>query len=66
MWTGLGDRAPATSRKFACGAVGVGLAFLALLPMSGSTGKTVPALLVLAIMAIFAVRELMDSPSGRR
>jgi POT family proton-dependent oligopeptide transporter len=64
MWTKLGDRAPTTPRKFAYGVIGMGLAFLLFVPMSGSTGRAVPALLVVAIMAVFAVSELMLSPIG--
>ena len=64
MWTRLGNRAPSTPRKFAYGVIGMGLAFLLFLPMSGTTGKAVPALLVVAIMAVFAVSELLLSPIG--
>ena len=64
MWTRLGNRAPSTPRKFAYGVIGMGLAFLLFLPMSGTTGKAVPALLVVAIMAAFAVSELLLSPIG--
>lgn len=64
MWTRLGNRAPTTPRKFAYGVIGMGLAFLLFLPMSGSTGKTVPALLVVGIMAVFAISELLLSPIG--
>ncbi len=64
MWTRLGTRAPTTPRKFAYGVIGMGLAFLLFLPMSGSTGKAVPALLIVGIMAVFAVSELLLSPIG--
>ena len=64
MWTRLGDRAPATPRKFGYGVLGMGLAFLLFLPMSASTGKVVPALPVVGIMAVFAVSELLISPTG--
>jgi POT family proton-dependent oligopeptide transporter len=64
MWTRLGNRAPTTPRKFAYGVIGMGLAFLLFLPMSGTTGKAVPALLVVAIMAVFATSELLLSPIG--
>jgi POT family proton-dependent oligopeptide transporter len=64
MWTRLGNRAPTTPRKFAYGVIGMGLAFLLFLPMSGSTGKTVPALLIVGIMAMFAISELLLSPIG--
>jgi POT family proton-dependent oligopeptide transporter len=64
MWTRLGNRAPTTPRKFSYGVVGMGLAFLLFLPMSGTTGKSVPALLVVGIMAVFAVSELLLSPIG--
>ena len=64
MWTRLGNRAPTTPRKFAYGVIGMGLAFLLFLPMSGTTGKAVPALLVVGIMAVSAVSELMLSPIG--
>jgi POT family proton-dependent oligopeptide transporter len=64
MWTRLGNRAPTTPRKFAYGVIGMGLAFLLFLPMSGTTGKAVPALLVVGIMAVFAVSELLLSPIG--
>jgi proton-dependent oligopeptide transporter, POT family len=64
MWTRLGDRAPSTPRKFAYGVIGMGLAFLLFLPMSGTTGKAVPALLVVGIMAVFAISELLLSPIG--
>lgn len=64
MWTRLGNRAPTTPRKFAYGVLGMGLAFLLFLPMSGTTGKAVPALLVVGIMAVFAVSELLLSPIG--
>ena len=64
MWTRLGNRSPSTPRKFAYGVIGMGLAFLLFLPMSGTTGKAVPALLVVGIMAVFAVSELLLSPIG--
>jgi POT family proton-dependent oligopeptide transporter len=64
MWTRLGNRAPTTPRKFAYGVIGMGLAFLLFLPMSGTSGKAVPALLVVGIMAVFAVSELLLSPIG--
>ncbi len=64
MWTRLGNRAPTTPRKFAYGVIGMGLAFLLFLPVSGTTGKAVPALLVVGIMAVFAVSELLLSPIG--
>lgn len=64
MWTRLGERAPTTPRKFAYGVIGMGVAFLLFLPMSGSTGRAVPALWVLAIMAVFAISELLLSPIG--
>lgn len=64
LWTRLGDRAPTTPHKFAYGVIGMGLAFLLFLPMSGTTGRAVPALLVVGIMAVFAISELMLSPIG--
>jgi POT family proton-dependent oligopeptide transporter len=64
MWTRLGERAPTTPRKFAYGVIGMGVAFLLFLPMSGTTGRAVPALWVLAIMAVFAISELLLSPIG--
>jgi POT family proton-dependent oligopeptide transporter len=64
VWTRLGNRAPTTPRKFGVGVIGMGLAFLLFLPMSGTTGKAVPALLVVGIMAVFAVSELLLSPIG--
>jgi proton-dependent oligopeptide transporter, POT family len=64
MWTRLGNRAPTTPRKFAYGVIGMGLAFLLFLPMSGTTGKSVPALLIVGIMAVFAISELLLSPIG--
>jgi POT family proton-dependent oligopeptide transporter len=64
MWTRLGSRAPTTPRKFAYGVIGMGVAFLLFLPLSGTTGRTVPALLVVGIMAAFAISELMLSPIG--
>jgi proton-dependent oligopeptide transporter, POT family len=64
MWTKLGTRAPGTPIKFALGVIGMGVAFLLFLPMSGSTGKTTPALVVLGIMLLFAVSELLISPIG--
>ena len=64
MWTRLGNRASTTPRKFAYGVIGMGLAFLLFLPMSGTTGKAVPALLVVGIMAVFAISELLLSPIG--
>lgn len=64
IWTRLGTRAPTTPRKFTCGVIGVGVAFLLFLPTAGSAGKTVPALLVAGIMAVFAVSELLISPIG--
>ncbi|MDG5485143.1 peptide MFS transporter [Mycolicibacterium gadium] len=64
MWTRLGERAPTTPRKFAYGVIGMGVAFLLFLPMSGTTGKAVPALWVLGIMAVFAISELLLSPIG--
>jgi proton-dependent oligopeptide transporter, POT family len=64
LWTRLGQRAPTTPRKFAYGVIGMGVAFLLFLPMSGSTGRAVPALWVLAIMAVFAISELLLSPIG--
>ncbi|WP_006243544.1 peptide MFS transporter [Mycolicibacterium tusciae] len=64
MWTRLGERAPTTPRKFAYGVIGMGVAFLLFLPMSGSTGRAVPAVWVLAIMAVFAISELLLSPIG--
>ena len=64
MWTRLGNRAPTTPRKFSFGVIGMGIAFLLFLPVSGTTGKAVPALLVVAIMAVFAVSELLLSPIG--
>jgi POT family proton-dependent oligopeptide transporter len=64
MWTRLGNRAPTTPRKFSYGVIGMGLAFMLFLPMSGTTGKAVPALLVVGIMAVFAVSELLLSPIG--
>src|SRR6476660_2384750 len=59
--TRLGGRAP---RKFAYGVIGMGLAFLLFLPMSGTTGRAVPALLVVGIMVVFAISELLLSPIG--
>ena len=64
MWTRVGERAPTTPRKFAYGVIGMGVAFLLFLPMSGTTGRAVPALWVLAIMAVFAISELLLSPIG--
>jgi POT family proton-dependent oligopeptide transporter len=64
MWTRLGSRAPTTPRKFGYGVIGMGVAFLLFLPLSGTTGRTVPALLVVGIMAAFAISELMLSPIG--
>jgi POT family proton-dependent oligopeptide transporter len=64
MWTRLGNRAPTTPRKFGFGVIGMGLAFLLFLPMSGTAGKAVPAMLVVGIMAVFAVSELLLSPIG--
>ena len=64
MWTRLGTRAPTTPRKFTCGVIGMGVAFLLFLPTAGTSGKAVPALLVAGIMAVFAVSELMISPIG--
>ncbi len=64
MWTRLGSRAPTTPRKFAYGVIGMGVAFLLFLPMSGTTGKTVPALVVGGILGVFAISELMLSPIG--
>jgi POT family proton-dependent oligopeptide transporter len=64
LWTRLGRRAPTTPRKFAYGVIGMGLAFLALTTMSGTTGRSVPVLVVVAIMAMFAVSELLLSPIG--
>ena len=64
MWTRLGGRARTTPRKFAYGVIGMGLAFLLFLPMSGSTGKAVPALVVVGIMAVFPISELLLSPIG--
>ena len=64
MWTKLGRRAPTTPRKFAYGVIGMGLAFLLFLTMTGTTGRTVPVLAVVAIMAAFAVSELLLSPIG--
>ncbi|MBO0676067.1 MFS transporter [Mycolicibacterium sp. S2-37] len=64
LWTKVGDRSPTTPRKFALGVIGMGVAFLLFLPMSGSTGRSVPALAVMAIMGLFAVSELMLSPIG--
>lgn len=64
IWTKLGTRAPGTPIKFAFGVIGMGVAFLLFLPMSGSTGKTSPALAVLGIMLVFAISELMLSPIG--
>jgi proton-dependent oligopeptide transporter, POT family len=63
MWTRLG-RAPTTPHKFAYGVIGMGLAFLLFVPMSGTTGEAIPALLVLGIMAVFATSELLLSPIG--
>lgn len=64
IWTKLGDRAPSTPIKFALGVIGMGVAFLLFLPMSGGTGKTSPALAVLGIMLVFAISELLLSPIG--
>jgi POT family proton-dependent oligopeptide transporter len=64
MWTRLGNRAQTTPRKFAYGVVGMGVAFLLFLPMSGSSGRAVPTLLVVGIMGVFAISELMISPIG--
>lgn len=64
MWTKLGRRAPTTPRKFAYGVIGMGLAFLLFLTMTGTTGRTVPVLAVVAIMAAFAISELLLSPIG--
>jgi POT family proton-dependent oligopeptide transporter len=64
MWTRLGARAPTTPRKFTCGVIGMGVAFLLFLPTAGTSGKAVPALLVAGIMAVFAVSELLISPIG--
>ena len=64
MWMRLGKRAPTTPRKFAYGVIGVGLAFLLFLPMSGTTGRAGPALFVVGIMAVFAISELLLSPIG--
>lgn len=40
VYLSLGNRAPNTPRKFAYGVIGMGLAVL---PMSGTTGKAIPA-----------------------
>ncbi len=64
MWTRLGRRAPTTPRKFAYGVIGMGLAFLAFMAMSGTTGRSVPVLFVVAVMAGFAISELLLSPIG--
>jgi POT family proton-dependent oligopeptide transporter len=64
IWTRLGTRAPTTPRKFTCGVIGMGVAFLLFLPTAGTSGKAVPALLVAGIMAVFAVSELLISPIG--
>lgn len=64
MWTRLGRRAPATPRKFAYGVIGMGLAFLALMAMAGTSGRSVPVLFVVAVMAAFAISELLLSPIG--
>jgi proton-dependent oligopeptide transporter, POT family len=65
MWTRLGT-APTTPRKFAYGVIGMGLAFLLFLPMSGTTGKAVPALLIVGIMAVIAVSELLSGCRSRQ
>ncbi|MFF3566441.1 peptide MFS transporter [Nocardia jiangxiensis] len=64
MWTRLGNRAPTTPRKFAYGVIGMGVAFMLFVLLSGFEGKTVPALLVFFILGAFAVSELMLSPIG--
>jgi proton-dependent oligopeptide transporter, POT family len=64
IWTRLGTRAPTTPRKFTCGVIGMGIAFLLFLPAAGTHGKAVPALLVAGILAVFAVSELLISPIG--
>ena len=64
LWTRLGRRAPTTPRKFAYGVIGMGLAFLLFLTVSGTSGRSVPVLAVVAIMGAFAVSELLLSPIG--
>ncbi|MQY19710.1 peptide MFS transporter [Nocardia macrotermitis] len=64
MWTRLGNRAPTTPHKFAYGVIGMGVAFMLFVLLSGFEGKTVPALLVFVILGAFAVAELMLSPIG--
>lgn len=64
LWTSLGERAPATPRKFAYGVIGMGAAFMLFVPLTEFPGRSVPAPVVFAILAAFAVSELLLSPIG--
>ena len=64
LWTRLGTAAPTTPQKFGCGVIGMGLAFLLLLVMAGTSGQSVPVLFVVAVLAVFAVSELILAPTG--
>ena len=58
-------RAPTTPRKFAYGVIGMGVAFLLFLPMSGSHRPGGPRTRGCSrIMAVFAISELLLSPIG--
>lgn len=64
MWTKLGNRQPPAPIKFALGTSVIGLAFLAYLPMAGSTGNTTPFIVLVGILFLFTVGELLLSPVG--
>ncbi|TCP56863.1 POT family proton-dependent oligopeptide transporter [Tamaricihabitans halophyticus] len=64
MWTKLGSRQPSTATKFALGVGGVGLAFLLMVTMSGTTGASVPVLFLVLVLLVFTLAELCLSPVG--
>lgn len=64
LWTKLGNRQPSTPVKFSLSIIGIGVAFLLFLPMSGGGPGSAPLLALVGILFIFTVSELLLSPVG--
>jgi POT family proton-dependent oligopeptide transporter len=65
MWTRLGPRQPSSPTKFALGTVLMGVAFLLLVPFSGSGRNGTPLLWLVLVLFLFCMAELCLSPVGQ-
>jgi POT family proton-dependent oligopeptide transporter len=65
MWTRLGPRQPSTPTKFALGTALMGVAFLLLVPFSGSGPNGTPLLWLALVLLMFCLAELCLSPVGQ-